>query len=194
MVLSSEPQDNETGIIGRLAKRMRTPGFRKISDRSGDRIVYWWLDHWGWLTLPIVLAVADVILAIKLVPNTGQYLYLVLLGVGIINLVFLYMILRRFFNATTVMSSPNEVIIRRGPIPWPREFRFYRDDVVSVEVAEKFHDERELNKPVSRSYTLSLKGSSGRSVWLIKHLSSFIVAGRARDVVRKYLDLPTDSK
>ena len=194
MAFSSKSQSDKTGIIDWLAKRIRTPGFRKISDRDGDRIAYWWLDHWGWLTLPIVLIVTDVILAIKFVPSTGQYLYLALLGLGIFNLAFLCAILRQFFNSTTIMVTSNEVIIRRGPIPWLREFRFYRDDVVSVEATKKFQGERRLDRPPKYSYTLALKTSSGKSVWLIKHMSSFIAAARAKDAVREYLGLQPDSE
>ena len=179
-------------IWNQLLTHVKDAGFHKVSDRDGDRLVYWWLDHWAWLILPIAAVIGDIVAVTVLVPRAAPYQVFAFMGLGIVNLVFLYAISRRLFNYTSVMLTSNEIIVRRGPIPWTREFRIYRDDVISTEIEEKTRRDGESGRLKDRYYNLLLNRRAGKPVWLIRDMSSFMAAGLAKDAVRDYLRLPTE--
>ena len=181
------------GLGSWLIEGIRNRGFRHISDRDGDRLVYRWLDHWGWLVIPVVILVMNVfsvVVLLSVAQGVGHVAWIVFAG----DVPVAYFLLRRFVNSTTVALLGHEVIVGWGPVPWQKTVRLSRDELVAVRIRER----RVGNSGTSGSgsqtaHDVYIERTAGKPLWLVKWVSSFGAAVRAKDSVSQYLGLEDPS-
>jgi hypothetical protein len=76
----------------------------------------------------------------------------------IAGLVMTYLALAGFLNRTTIRLTPDELVIRHGPLPFPGNVRLAADDIAQIRCDEQV---AESKNGTSRSYRLIARRKSG---------------------------------
>jgi hypothetical protein len=169
-----------------MDSQIKRADFRIRPSLGGDELVYKWLDRRSWVVFAVVVLAADIAAALYIAVEGMRLIWLETIALVALTIWGLAVVLPRLMNSTVIRISAGGVVVRRGPLPWPRTFRV---DLPGRRSANRI-DEPGLGS--RRFYGIVLRLAGGRTVWLVKSLPSFAAALRAKESLVSYLGLSAD--
>ncbi|MEQ1748960.1 MAG: hypothetical protein ABL974_06030 [Prosthecobacter sp.] len=104
---------------------------------SGVTITRLWRNMASWALLPLALVVVGGVVALFRAVHgirRDDPILLIPLFFGIVAIVFSYIVLRRLFNVTRLVITPQRITVSQGPIPRWRSFETSAESIRQIEV------------------------------------------------------------
>lgn len=171
---------------------MKLPAPERIQGSFGDALYIPWMPpKLRWLPC-VVLVIANLV--------TIWYFELwpilegaVLIIFAVVNVIALLIMFRYMLGRTIIERSRDEVLVKRGPLLWPRTLRVVCNQLDAVGYSARYREQDadgdEPRGHMRKVYKVFLATKDGDRIWVVKHLSSWRSAIRVRDAIQSYLKI-----